>query len=227
MSSAPSAPSFEKQLLSHPVVWVVILAFLALPFVMRRYMRKIPPAPPVLGALPNFQLQDQQGKPFGLEQLKGHVTVVGFFFSRCRTICPPLMQAKKHLHDRFHRYKVPIRMVSITVDPEHDTPHVLQAYAKTLGADTQRWSFVTGPIEKIRALALQGFRVAVGKPEQKANFLDITHTSKLILVDQKGQIRGRPDQAGNPIGYFDTTQDGLDELFHRSQHTLWESFAPR
>lgn len=116
-------------------------------------------------------------------------------------------------------------MVSITVDPEHDTPAVLRAYAKTLGADLQRWSFVTGAMESIRELALKGFYVAVGTPQKDANFLEITHTSKLILVDQKGRVRGRPDAAGHATGYFETNREGLDELFHRSQHTLWEAFA--
>ncbi|TNE50594.1 MAG: SCO family protein [Deltaproteobacteria bacterium] len=220
-------PSFERQLLSHPLVWVAIAAFLVLPFLLRGYLRRIPAPPPVLGALPAFELTNQDGKPFGLEQLKGQVTVVGFFFSRCKSICPPLMQAMRRLQDRYKRHNVNVRLLSITVDPGYDTPKRLQAYAKTLGADLKRWTFLTGPIEKIKALALKGFHVAVGDPVKKANFFDITHTSKLILVDQKGRIRGRPDNQGNPVGYFSSTKDGLDEVYHRSMHTLWERFAKK
>lgn len=219
--------SFERQLLSHPLVWVAIAAFLILPFILRGYLRRVPAPPPVLGTLPAFELTNQDGKPFGLKQIKGQVTVVGFFFSRCRSICPPLMQAMRKLQDRFVRHKIDVRLLSITVDPGHDTPQRLKAYAKTLGADLSRWTFLTGPIKKIKALALNGFHVAVGNKVKTANFFDITHTSKLILVDQKGRIRGRPDNQGNPVGYFSSSKDGLDEVYHRSMHTLWERFAKK
>ena len=217
----------EKKLMKHPLVWVAILAFLLLPFAMRGFMRRVPPAPPVLGKLPAFELIDQNGKPFRLEQLKGKVTVVGFFFSRCRSICPPLMRHMKLLQDKYKFQKININLLSITVDPKHDNPKQLRAYAKKLGADLKTWTFLTGKIERIRKLALKGFHVAVGKPEKQADFLEITHTSKLIWVDQKGQVRGRPDKLGNPIGYFDSTPKGIAELFHRSQHTLWEKFAKK
>ncbi len=217
----------EKKLLKHPLVWIAVLTFLILPFVLRNYMRRIPMPPPVLGQLPSFELTDHNGKPFGLKNLQGQVTVVAFFFSRCSGICPPLMRHMKMLQDKFIFQKIGVRLLAITVDPDYDTPKRLRAYAKKLGADLRSWTFLTGPIEKIRRLALKGFHVAVGTPKKKASFLDITHTSKLILVDQKGQVRGRPDKQGNPVGYFDSTREGIAELFHRAQHTLWEKFAKK
>lgn len=207
----------------NPWVIIALAAMITLPF-LRPFLQHVPTPPPVMGQLPPFQLIDQHGKPFGLEQMKGHVTIVNFFFTRCPTICPMLTQAVKRLQTRFEKHQIPVKLVSISVDPSYDKPDKLRAYAKKWGADPKRWTFLTGSYDKIKRLAIDGFRTAVSRPNKVASFADITHSSKLILVDQKGQIRGRPDKKGQPIGYFGTSKLALDELFHRSQHTIWEKF---
>jgi protein SCO1/2 len=216
-------PKEEKPLWRNPWVIAAVAAMLTMPL-LRPFLRHVPKPPPVMGQLPAFQLTDQDGKPFGLKQMKGEVYVVNFFFTRCPTICPALTRAMKSLQDRFQKHKLPVKLLSITVDPGFDTPIVMKKYAQKWGADTSRWTFVTGPMPAIRSLAIKGFRTAISRPKKVASFEEITHTSKLILVDSKGQIRGRPDEKGQPLGYFGTSKLGLDELFHRSQHTLWEKF---
>ncbi|MCB9638078.1 MAG: SCO family protein [Myxococcales bacterium] len=155
-------------------------------------------------------LQDQDGKSFGLEQMKGSVTVVSFFFTRCPTICPRLMGQMAKLHKRYQRAKVPIRLLSITVDPNYDNASRLRDYGKRLRADFSRWHFLTGPQKKIYALAEGGFRTAVNTQKERLSVMELTHTEKLILVDQQGQIRG----------YYASSNLGLDEVFHRSIHVL-------
>ena len=85
-----------------------------------------------------------------------------------------------------------MRLLSITVDPEYDTPPVLKAYAEENGADLATWTFATGDRAVLEALVMgkDGFRLAMGdKTEDAAGVADITHSTKLVLVDRKGQVR--------------------------------------
>jgi cytochrome oxidase Cu insertion factor (SCO1/SenC/PrrC family) len=101
--------------------------------------------------------------------------------------------------------------VSISVDPEGDTPAVLTDYGKTLGVDSSRWTLLTGDPERIRQLVVEGFKTPIEPmPEGGAEPMDIAHTGKLVLVDGAGRIRG----------YYDSTEMGLDEVFNRAQHVL-------
>ena len=170
--------------------------------------------PPVLGSVPSFSLIDQDGRGFGSEQLKGQVYIASFFFSRCPSICPLLMRSMKRIEDAYRERGVAgIRLVSVTVDPEYDTPEQLRAYASEIGADASRWTLVTGESEAIRKLA-DGFHVPLGDPQSlPGGLMDIAHSGKLILVDGKGAVRG----------YYDTDEAGLDEVYNRAQHVLREA----
>ncbi len=201
----------ERRVLFHPVILVAIGSMLIAPFVYY-WIQSRGPIPPEIGDLPDFSLVNQDGKPFGKKDLNGKVSVVCFFFSRCQTICPPLMAAMKELQNKLKKRGVKAQLVSITVDPEYDTPERLKKFAQKLGADLKSWTFLTGKREAIERLAKEGFKVAMGKPHYVGNIMEITHSGKLILVDQRGKIRARPDRRGNPIGYFDTTPDGLEEI---------------
>jgi cytochrome oxidase Cu insertion factor (SCO1/SenC/PrrC family) len=101
--------------------------------------------------------------------------------------------------------------VSITVDPEYDTPEILGEYAKTLGVDPERWTLLTGDPEAVRRLVVDGFKTPlVAPPPGGPGPIDIAHTGKLVLVDGSGRIRG----------YYGTDELGLDEVFNRAQHVL-------
>ena len=152
------------------------------------------------------------GKPFGSEELRGQVYVVSFFFTSCRSICPVIMKGMSRLQEGFASREIRgIRLVSISVDPEHDTPEVLAQYGKAIGVDPGRWTLLTGDPARVRKLVVEDFKTpVVPAPPGGAEPMDIAHTGKLVLVDGAGRIRG----------YYDSDEMGLDEVFNRAQHVL-------
>ena len=202
-----------RQLFRNPFFWAFVVGCGVITS-MRPLLRRIPAPPPVLRQIPPFTLVDATGKPFGSDDLRGHVYVASFFFTGCPSICPTLMKDLARLQDRFRREGLDtIRLVSITVDPEHDTPHELGAAVERYGVDPARWILLTGPRPSIRALAIDGFQVPLGEPENtEGGLFDIAHTGKLLLVDASGALRG----------YYDTGDLGIDEVFWRSKRVVEE-----
>jgi len=199
-----------RQLARNPFFWAFVVGCVVITS-MRPLLRRIPPPPPLLRQVPRFALVAADGKPFGSDDLRGHVYVASFFFTRCPSICPRLMQDLARLQERYRRDHLEVRLVSITVDPEHDTAEVLSAAGPRYGVDPARWVLLTGPWPAIRDLALHGFQVPLGEPEKAPGQpTDIAHTGKLLLVDASGGLRG----------YYDTGDLGLDEVFWRSKSVL-------
>jgi protein SCO1 len=200
-----------KPALRNPFVWAFVVGC-ALVTLMRPLLRREPPPPPVLRQLPRFELVGSNGKPFGSDELRGHVYVVNFFFTDCTSLCPTLMKGMARLQERYRDEKLDsIRLVSITADPERDTPERLREAERSYGVDPARWVLLTGPRDRIRDLAVTGFQVALGEPDRtEAGLLDIAHSGKILLVDPAGGLRG----------YYDSDPMGLDEAFWRSKRVL-------
>lgn len=139
--------------------------------------------PPVPGGtlLDDFQLTDQQGCPFTPDDLRGKVTVINFIFTRCSGPCPLMTSTLRRLQEELPR---DVRFVSFTVDPEFDTPAVLQEYARLYDADLSRWRFVTGDKKTIYGLAHQLHLVT--QQDSKNQFI---HSSRYLLVDHHGVSR--------------------------------------
>ena len=191
----------------NPYVWAFVIGCVTITL-MRPLLRHVPKPPPVLGALPEFSLVDPHGKPFGSADLHGQVYVASFFFTRCPSVCPLLMMRMKQLQDRFRNDGIRgIRLISITVDPANDSPDVLRDAEPRYGVDETRWTLLTGPPDRVRALCVDGFHVP-GFEQAYRGEGDIPHTTKVVLVDQQGRIRG----------YYDTDESGLDEVYWRAQH---------
>lgn len=180
---------------------------------MRPCTRHVPDPPPVLSQLPAFALVDQDGQPFTPETMRGQVWVAGLIFTSCPSTCPKISRAMLSLQERYLRDHVDVKLVSFSVDPENDTPKVLKTYAGHLGADESSWRFVTGPLAAMESLVVGGFASAMDKTTGPAGMIDIAHTTKLVLIDGDGNIRGY---------YSSDDEMGLDEVFHRSQHVLRE-----
>jgi protein SCO1/2 len=211
-----SGRSWPRSLLRSPFFWAALGGLIAIP-AMRPLLRYEPAPPPVLYRLPPFSLIDTRGEPFGSAQLEGQVYVADFIFTRCGSICPLLTRAMSRLDRRYRESGVEgVRLVSITVDPQFDTPQVLSEYGAAHGIDAARWSLLTGPPETIRSLITGGFLLAPGDATQgdahDSELIDIAHTGKLVLVDQRGGVRG----------LYDIDEAGLDEVYHRSRHVVAE-----
>jgi protein SCO1/2 len=141
---------------------------------------------PKLWTLPEFTLSERSGQPATLSGLKGKVWVADFFYTTCPGPCPMLTSRLSDLHKALSKDEA-VRLVSISSDPEKDTPEVLRAYARQFGA-SERWLFLTGPKTDIYRLANEGFKLALAEdPTAKE---PISHSTKLVLVDRTGTVRG-------------------------------------
>jgi protein SCO1/2 len=166
------------------------LALLALPLALPVSSCTDDEPLPVHGRVPELALTDQLGRPFTGDDLRGKVSVVDFIFTSCPTICPLLSSELSEIADRYEE-DGDVQLVSISVDPEHDTPEVLRAYGASYGADPERWRFVTGDAREISRVVVQGFHQALGEPVPRDDGrYDIAHSSRYVLIDREGQLRG-------------------------------------
>jgi len=134
--------------------------------------------------IPDFNLTDQNGKPVSLKSFENKIVVFGFFYTRCPTVCKVINMYVSQLDEAYVKNKL-VNFVSITVDPEHDTPQVLTSYAKTFKA-SPKWLFLTGDTTTIFNLARNGFFVNALQTGKG----DFIYSDKLVLVDPDKRIRG-------------------------------------
>ena len=113
-----------------------------------------------LGTVPDFMLQERSGVAITKNDLLGKIWVVGFIYTQCAEECPLMSNRMARLQETYATAP-DFRLVSITVDPEHDTPAVLSQYASGFGAHPQRWLFLTGDKATILHLAREGFHLGV------------------------------------------------------------------
>lgn len=153
---------------------------------------------PILSTLPAFTLTNQSGQAYGLEDLQGKVWVAGFIFTRSTSTTPQQTARMSEVQQVWRDQPdwPGIRLVSISAEPEADTPDVLSAYAVEAGADTTSWQFLTGSRESIFLLCKDGFNLPV-REEARETQRPITHSPKLALVDRDGRIRGFYDDFSN------------------------------
>jgi protein SCO1/2 len=150
-------------------------------------------------ALPDFTLTTQTGQPLRLSELAGKVWVADFFYTTCPGPCPLVTSHFGEVQKQLGPAP-DVRFVSISVDPEKDTTDALKAYAERFKAG-DNWLFCTGDKDAIYKLAHDGFKLPIseGTPESGP----VTHSTRLILVDRSGTVRGF---------YDGTTEDGVRDL---------------
>ena len=133
----------------------------------------------------DFALTDQNGKQVQFRKLRGKPLVINFMYTSCPDICPLLTASLKILRDRMEPAEArDIRFLSITTDPEVDTPKVLSAYSKRHKADAPNWSWLTGEAREL-APVWQGFGVSV---KRLAKGL-VEHTTLTVVADARGFMR--------------------------------------
>jgi protein SCO1/2 len=137
---------------------------------------------PFYNSVPPFTLTNQTGVAFDSATLKGSPWLASFFFASCNGPCPRINTTLFQLQEQTYGFKN-LKIVSFTVDPEHDTPEVLAAYAKRYKADPARWEFLTGARATISALARDGFMVGALDTAQ-------SHSTRVMLVDRRSRVRG-------------------------------------
>lgn len=165
---------------------------------------------PAFQQVGDFELTDQQGEPVTREDLKGKVWIADFIFTRCGGPCPRMSREMKSLQKEIRGEK--LRLVSFTVDPSYDTPEILARYAQKFEADPERWLFLTGDQQAIHQLSQQHFLLGVAQAEGESREPghSIMHSTKFVLVDTEGTIRG----------YYDSTDEKAVQRLMRDAEWL-------
>ncbi len=159
--------------------------------------------------LGSFRLTERSGRVVTDADLADRVWVASFIFTHCPLSCPRITSIMKGLQERLAGSNV--KLVSLSVDPERDTPAVLADYARRYGADAGRWWFVTGPKGEIVPLIRERFKLGVEPTtvaDQEAGAEPIMHSDRLALVDRGNKV----------IGYFDSSdRDAVRDLVAKAR----------
>ncbi len=131
--------------------------------------------------MPAATFVDERDRPFTFSALHGQVVVVGFIYTRCQDACPIITQ-KFAVLDRALGAG-PYHLVEMTIDPAHDTPAALRAYARKSSAGSPRWDFVTGRSEMVNTFAR-----AAGLSVVDNGRGDLIHNARLLIVSEDGRV---------------------------------------
>lgn len=174
-----------------PKAWIAVFVIAGLLIagagrLFRASERRTSDAMTPLGTVPDFTFTTQEGKPLSKADLLGKVWIADFIFTRCPGPCPVMSSRMAEISRELGKAKE-VRLVSVTVDPEHDTPSVLRGYADRLQADPGRWIFLTGTREKIGDFTTKGMLQALATdPSDPANTV---HSTRFLVIDREGRIR--------------------------------------
>lgn len=164
------------------------------------------------GEVPAFSLTDQAGATITRESFLGKVWVADFFFTSCPDVCPVLAghmgEIQAHYADN-----PDLQLVSFSVDPGTDSPPVLAAYAERMHATAGRWFFLTGTIDDVRRVIVDGFKQSMDtQPATATTPATILHGSRFVVVDRRGHLRAFPDPK----------EPGLTTLYQQVDYVLSE-----
>lgn len=234
LSSTPAAPKtaasgaqdasrdwgFSRPLFKNPWFYFA-LVMMGLLTVVRPFLRHVPEPPPILRDLPAFSFVSGSGEPFGSSELAGRPYVISFIFTRCTSVCPIITQKMAELHKQVQDSGLPLRLVSLTVDPAYDRPTQLREFAARFGATGESWVFLTSregqdadeyarQVEETFGVAAEAAAPGTGT---EVSAMDLAHAERLMLVDGQGRLRG----------LYEATTEGINEIFHRAVSLMGET----
>jgi len=184
----------------HRTLWLLLALFLLGMFgyftwsSWQKIMAAKVPVLPIYNQVTSFSMTERSGQMVSDKDLLGKIWVADFFFTTCPGPCPRMTEHFQSLQDGLR--KCPrVMLVSISVDPSTDTPAVLQDYAKRFGADAKKWWFLSGTEEGVHKLAVETFTLPLARnPDADASkYGKFLHSTRFVLVDTKGRIRGYYD----------------------------------
>ncbi|OZU88856.1 cytochrome c oxidase assembly protein [Virgibacillus indicus] len=135
----------------------------------------------------DFEFTTQDNESLALKDLERKWWVADFIFTNCTTVCLPMTTNMSKLQDKINQENLDVQLVSFSVDPEYDTPKVLQEYAESYQADLSNWSFLTGyEFLTIKELSIKSFQSALEKPPEGSN--QVMHGTSFFLVNPEGEV---------------------------------------
>lgn len=176
---------FDNRL--HKMLWAMLVTGIVAVCVAFALTARAP-ALPVISQVHPFNLTNQLGNRVTLDSLLGEVWVANVIFSRCPTQCRKLSQQMQKIQSHLPSGA---KLVTLTADPEYDTPQVLKRYGEQYQNQPDKWWFLTGPKTDIYRLAISDLKFSVmesGEPNPKLEDMFI-HSVLFVVVDRKGRIR--------------------------------------
>lgn len=164
----------------------------------------------IYNVIPPFTFTNQYGDTVTEKIVQNKIYVTDFFFTSCPTICPVMKRQMVKVYKEF-KDNPDVMILSHTIDPEHDTPQVLNKFAKDLGVEGNQWQFLTGPKEKIYEIGQKSYLSAA--QEDKTAEGGFLHSGAFILIDKDKHIRGM---------YDGTTEEGTQKLIQGIKSLLEE-----
>jgi protein SCO1 len=212
------SPGFDikiKKLVLNKWFWIIFILF-NFSYPIYRSLNRTITKIPTFSQLPKYQLVDELNTKFGSTDLNNKVYIANFMFTRCAGVCVKTLKATQKLQKRLRNVGDKVRLVTFTVDPENDTPSVLNKTSRKMKANPRLWKFLTGTREQLTNLFVKGFKVYMpenngsapsivdkGKAyDKKPDLYELAHSEKFILVDQTGTIRG----------YYNMEKQSLNKL---------------
>ncbi|MBD1392929.1 SCO family protein [Mucilaginibacter glaciei] len=137
--------------------------------------------------VPDFAFLNADSNLVKSDFVSGKVWVVNYFFTSCPSICPKMMAGMRFVQEAFPNDDQ-VRLVSLTVDPYHDSPAKLKSYAKKKNINLQQWQLATGSKSGLYLFARNGLFITATDGDGGDN--DFIHSDKIVLIDREKHIRG-------------------------------------
>jgi protein SCO1/2 len=172
---------------------------------------------PVIGQISDFTLTNQDARAFTLADLSNHVWVADIIFTRCSGPCPRMTGQMHSLQGQLPKTD-DARLLTLTTDPDYDSPAVLKRYGQRYGADFNRWTFLTGTKAEIASLASGSLKLGttpVNPAEQKSDSDLFIHTTMFVVVDRRAQLRGVFETGGDGVDWTNDVEPKLIRAIHQ------------
>jgi cytochrome oxidase Cu insertion factor (SCO1/SenC/PrrC family) len=188
----------------------LLLGFLGLAYLLSlaEFKQQHRQSLPVIGAVADFTLTNQDGKVTTLADLTNRVWVADIIFTRCAGPCPIITGHMKSLEGALPKTS-DARLVTLTTDPDFDTPAMIKKYGERFGADFYRWTFLTGAKSEIGALGGGSLKLSAVpvQPADQTNAADLfIHTTIFVIVDKHARLRGLFETAGDGVDWTNAVQ---------------------
>lgn len=142
--------------------------------------------------VPDFTATDHTGNKLSLQDLKGDIWLVDLIFTRCNNVCPPMTANMAKVQQELQKQKLPVKIVSFSVDPDYDQPEILTAFAKKYNAQLTNWHFLTGyslkDIQQLTQTAFKGTITQRKGPSEEVPIM-VDHPTRFYLIDKQGKVR--------------------------------------
>jgi len=187
-------------------IWVgvgLIIVILCASFAFTRLNPPARPASPlpIISTIAPFTLTNQAGNVVTLESLRHKVWVADIIFTRCSGPCPQMTRRMELLQAALPKSST-AKLVTLTTDPDHDSPEVLKKYGERFNADFSRWQFLTGTKKQLGTLAIDSLKLSAEeiKPEDRRDDSDLfVHSTYFVVVDKLGRMRGVFESSGEGV----------------------------